>query len=330
MGQTAPVSWWCSALKEPWSWTWRAYPGVWLFLLGIGALYLRGVTRPGRTGDAPHAPVTRRQVAWFVSGLVVLWVALDWPIGTLGTGYLAFAHMIQYLLMVYVAPPLLLKGIPEWLARRVVGGGRFRRVLHAITRFLPAVLIATAVLLLTQMPITVDNLRGNQLGSFGLDLVWLVGGLLMWWPVRGPLEEDRFTDPVKMVYLFVVSVPALVPAGFLTWATFPIYRLYELAPQVGGITDTFDQQLAGAIMKVGGDLWLWGWIAVIWVEWSHRPERAGRRADERAYRKVSEIPAAGPAAAGAAAEPATTHPAVDAEQWDDFHQHLEDWKQSRA
>ena len=39
------MTWWCAASSEPWSWAWRAYPGVWLFIALLatwGVLALRG------------------------------------------------------------------------------------------------------------------------------------------------------------------------------------------------------------------------------------------------------------------------------------------------
>src|SRR5690606_39144766 len=92
------MTWWCAATRVPWSWAPRAYPGVWAFIaaVAVGAVW---VVR--RTGIRP----TRTQSAAWWSGLAALWVASDWPIGALGSGYLASAHMVQYLLYTLVAAP---------------------------------------------------------------------------------------------------------------------------------------------------------------------------------------------------------------------------------
>ena len=60
--------------------------------------------------------------------MLVFWLASDWPLGTLGAGYLASAHMAQFLLYTLAAAPLLLLGTPEWLAERVLGRLRLRGV----------------------------------------------------------------------------------------------------------------------------------------------------------------------------------------------------------
>ena len=47
------MTWWCSATGEPWTWAWKAYPGVWLFLAVLAFAYWRGVLR------GPEAPARK-------------------------------------------------------------------------------------------------------------------------------------------------------------------------------------------------------------------------------------------------------------------------------
>lgn len=261
------MTWWCSATRVPWSWTPRAYPGVWAFMavLAVGGWLLArqaGVRLSGR-----------QRAAWIV-GLLSLWLATDWPVGALGSGYLASAHMAQYMLYTFLAAPFLLLAIPEDLARAVVGGGRALRVLGTISKPLLAAVVANAVLLGTHAPWTVDTVRVTQPGSFALDVVWLVGGVIMWLPIINPLREQRARPLIQAGYLFLAAglVP-MVPGGFLTFADDPLYRLYELAPRVGGIDPTSDQQAAGVLMKVGNLPLIWPVMAAIFV-------RAARRDDD--------------------------------------------------
>ena len=83
------MQWWCAALGAPWVWRWRPYPGVWLFIALLGLAYWRLAGRGA----------TRGQRLCFGAGLLVLWSALDWPLGALGGGYLASVHMVQFLLI---------------------------------------------------------------------------------------------------------------------------------------------------------------------------------------------------------------------------------------
>ncbi|HXV70433.1 MAG TPA: cytochrome c oxidase assembly protein [Acidimicrobiia bacterium] len=260
------ISWWCTALARPWTWEWIPYPGIWLASIVPIVLYVRAVSRhPG--------PVDPRKAGQFVAGMIVFWLASDWPLGTLGAGYLASAHMTQFLLYTLVAAPLILLGTPEWLARSILERVRLRSSVLRLGRALVASgVIYNVILLTTHAPGTVDVLRNSQLGSFAMDVVWMVAGFILWLPVISPLPEGRASSAfAKMAYLFITtSVVAVIPASFLTFTSTPIYAIYELAPRIGSLTAIEDQQLAGIVMKIATIPIIWSTIAVLWFRWTAR------------------------------------------------------------
>ena len=109
-----------------------------------------------------------------------------------------------------------------------------------------------------------------------MDVVWLAAGFILWLPVISPIPEGRAKNAwAKILYLFVTtSVIAVVPASFLTFATTPIYSVYELAPRIGSLTAAADQQIAGIIMKLATIPFIWGTIAVIWFRWANAEARS--------------------------------------------------------
>lgn len=262
------MTWWCSATREVWNWTPRAYPGIWLAMAVLVGTYVIATRRRAR-----HTALTaddRRKWVWFGLGVTVLWVATDWPVGALGAGYLASVHMLQFLIYTLVAAPLLMLGTPEWMVRPIV----LRLKLHGALRVLARPVVAgvgfNVVLVATHAPWTVDTFRTSQFGSMALDVVWLLSGFLLWIPLVSPLPELRHPSPaVKCVYLFLASgaVPML-PGGILTFASFPLYRTYELAPRVWGLSADNDQQLAGIMMKIGNIPIVWAVIFTIFVRWA--------------------------------------------------------------
>jgi putative membrane protein len=136
-------------------------------------------------------------------------------------------------------------------------------------------LIFNIVLVATHSPIGVDTLRSSQLGSFAMDMSWLASGIILWMPILTPIREQR-THPfaAKMVYLFVsAGIVPIVPASFLTFASYPLYSTYELAPRVGSLTAVQDQQLAGITMKLGMAPVIWITLAVMFFRWAAQ-ERA--------------------------------------------------------
>lgn len=284
------MSFWCQALKVPWSWQFRAYPGVWLMIGLLAFGYFNAIyRRQKRTG----APIDRRRATWFVLGLAVLWLASDWPLATLGASYLASAHMAQYMLYTLVASPLLLLGIPEWMARRITGQLRIYRALRFAAKPIVAVIVVNAILLLTHTPIVVDNVRTTQMGGFVLDMLWLVGGIVLWMPLISPLPELVHPSyPVRMLYIFLAAgVFAMIPGGFLTFSSFPLYRTYELAPRIHGFDALNDQQLAGAIMKVGNIPIIWTVIAVLFFKWATLDREPATPAARPASRPTGAPPA---------------------------------------
>lgn len=257
---------WCSQLFQPWTWTPQPYIGVWLILAMLIINRRRAIHR-ARTNGLP-APTTRQRW-WFWLGLFAFWAASDWPIGTLGAGYLASVHMLQYMIYTLAAAPLLLISMPDWRMRQLIAGWHLGSTVRVVSRPLIAAIIANVILIATHAPLTVDSLRTSQIGSFLLDIVWFVGGVLLWLPVLNPIKDQRIRSvPVRMIYLFMAAqLTPMIPGGFLTFANYPLYSTYELAPRVG-LDALTDQQLAGAIMKVGSLPVIWIVIAVLWARWA--------------------------------------------------------------
>jgi putative membrane protein len=257
------MQWWCSAQGIPWSWTWRPYPGVWLLiaiLAASGWLLMRGSRRTGG------------QRAFFLTGLLLLWAALDWPIGTLGAGYLASVHMVQFLLIVFYAPPLILLGL-----RLSVGDAELRARRSSIRRGLthPLVSLATliVVMIVTHLPVVVDTLMPSQAGSFLIDVAWFAAGLLFWWPVIMPGGPAWFVPIVRIGYLVASMMLMTAPNAMITFSQLPIYATYELAPPIRGIDVLQDQRLAGIWMRLGAAIAVWTAISVLFIRWSRRETR---------------------------------------------------------
>lgn len=283
------MTWWCSASKEPWTWGFRAYPGIWLLMATVIVGYVAGWRRHR---PATLTPAERRKPLWFGLGAAAMWLATDWPLGTLGAGYLAGAHMVQYMLYTLVAGPLLLLGTPEWLARPLVERLHLAGILRVAAKPLIAGVVFNLILVATHAPFTVDTFRANQFGSFALDMLWIGSGLLLWLPLISPLPEYVHPSPaVRCIYLFLASgALPMVPGGIMTFSSFPLYATYELAPRVHGISAAADQQSAGILMKIGNIPVVWGYIFATFVKWAMND----RRSNPVARPAASVAPGSGP------------------------------------
>lgn len=268
------VQWWCAAQGVAWSWTWRPYVGVWLFVAVLGVAYARLLRRAARSADAQETFSPAGRAGFAVAGILLLWAALDWPIGTLGAGYLASVHMVQFLLIAIASPPLLLLGVPRSAWRRLLRVPALRAVARVMGYPLASMAFFATVMGFTHWPPMVDGLMAGQLGSFVLDMLWLVSGLVFWWPVTVALPERSWlSEPFQMGYLIAATLVNTGVFAYLTFAELPVYATFELAPPVGGLTTQEDQRLAGLLMKVGGAVVLWTAISILFFRWYQRSER---------------------------------------------------------
>ncbi len=272
------MQWWCSSSQGvAWSWAWRAYPGVWLFIAVIAFVYGLYIRRTGAVLAAEAQPHRSRNGALFAAGLFSLWLALDWPLAPLGSGYLASVHMVRYLLIALVAPPLLLLGIPAASYARLKDRPRILAVLQDVTQPLVAFFIFNVVISVTHWPSLVDWLMATQLGSFVLDVAWLAAGLVFWWPLVSPVPEwPRFTHVWKLGYLGLNGIIVRPVFFILLFSKFPAYATYELAPPIGGISPLSDQQLAAGIMKLGTAWAMVVAMAFVFASWVRSSENMGR------------------------------------------------------
>jgi len=269
------ILWWCAARGVEWTWTWQAYPGVWLFVAALVFAFFRLERRTVDEAPPEASSSTWRRTAFLV-GAGALWLILDWPIGAIGAGYLASVHMVQFLVLTLIAPPLLLLSIREAdyhaLARRLP-----ERPFRSVTHPLVTLATFTIVLAATHWPPVVDTLMPNQAGNMLLDLLWLATGLLFWWPIVAPVPIRRgWAHPTKMVYLIAATLVNTGTFAYLTFTALPLYATYELAPPFPGLSTRDDQTLAGLLMKIGGAAILWTAITILFARWYMESERGER------------------------------------------------------
>ncbi|MDA1081680.1 MAG: cytochrome c oxidase assembly protein [Gemmatimonadetes bacterium] len=264
------MQWWCAALGEQWTWTWRAYPGVWLFVIAVGA----GFRWLAGSGAWSRATATERG-ALIVGGLT-LWASLDWPLGPIAAGYLASAHALQFLIETMVAAPLLLFGVRSGFAARAprTMPPLARRAGRLVVHPLMAAIVFNVVVATTHVPAVVDGLMPSALGAFAIDAAWFFSAVLFWWPVIMPAPSyPHFGPPLKILYLLVGTLFHTVIGMIMLSAELPIYGVYELAPPIFAISPRADQQLAGGIMELG----VFGAIvissAIVFFRWANKDER---------------------------------------------------------
>lgn len=255
-------------------WRWQPHPEVWILLVGLTALYVVAMRTLGlRLVPAGTPVVTRAQKRWFGFGMVMLWIAADWPMHDIGEEYLYSVHMFQHMMLTFFIPPVMLLATPEWLARIVIGDGAIGRWFLKLARPIPAAVVFNAIQLATHWQVIVNASVSNGLLHYGLHTVVVITALAVWMPVVSPLPEYRITPPAQCVHLFLTSIVPTVPAAWLALSDGIVYSAYDTPARLFGIGVTSDQQAAGLIMKLGGGIFLWGLIVIIFFRWSAKQEK---------------------------------------------------------
>lgn len=229
-------------------------------LIGITALYSRGWYRLRKA--LPKVVSIWRLIA-FTGGIVSLWVAAKSPLAALDEELLT-AHMVQHLLLMIVAAPLillgapsviLLHGIPRHLVRGTLGPLMRSRPVHFLgglcTHPVFCLLAASVVVIGWHVPAAFDlALRSHHWHEIE-HACFFAGGLLFWWPVIQPWPSVAGLPPWSVpLYLFLATLPCDALSAFLTFCDRVVYRPYLSSHGAFDLSPLQDQALAGALMWV--------------------------------------------------------------------------------
>ncbi len=253
--------------------TWAAF---WLHLLGERV----AARRTGRRRDR----LARRRALAFYAGLLTIVAAIATPIETLSK-QLLWTHMIQHVLLLSVAAPLIVLGAPWmslWrplplgmrraLARALVLSPRsapVRWVCRTLSRPLAALVVYSVNLLAWHLPVLYDLALRNT-NVHALEHLTFVGfGILLWAQViASPPFRPSLTYPRRILYLVAAMIPNVALSMLLAFSRSALYPFYgDLAHRPGGISAITDQQIAAGIMWSFGDLPFAIAIVVLAVNW---------------------------------------------------------------
>lgn len=240
-----------------------------VLVLGLAYAYAERRLRPLLAPATP--PTTLGQRAMWYGGLATMFVVSSWPLHDIGESALFSVHMVEHMVIVYVSAPLLLLGLPRWMADATIGHPTVARFLRPLVHPVPAFTVLTIALIAIHWPAAVEAMIASAPAHFLIHLVLFLGALLAWMPVRSPTPAfSRLGPPMQMLYLFLHSLLPTIPASFLTFSSAPIYEVYGDASLAWGIDPVTDQTVAGLIMKLGGGALIWAAIVVIWFKWVSR------------------------------------------------------------
>ena len=268
-------------------WRYQLHLEVWLLIVFLVSSYIYVVRVLGPRAVTMGEPiVTRRQLVCFISGILIMFLSTDWPMHDIAEEYLYSVHMFQHMSLTYFMPPLVVLATPEWFVRVLVGNGRAYRTLRFLIFPVRAGLLFNLGIVISHIPGVVNASVSNGPLHYFVHVLLVLTSILMWMPVCGPLKEFQMAPMPKMIYLFLNSVVATIPAGWLTFAEGVVYKHYNIPTRVWGVSVSNDQQIAGAIMKLGGSIFLWTIIVAMFFKHFVKTFRDENKDD---YDKVETI-----------------------------------------
>ena len=239
---------------------------------GLVALFLGHAWLARQVDDAQP-----KHTFYFGLGLVTLWVALETPIDTISDHYLDSIHMLQHVLLGFVAPPLMLLGLSREMAGLLAG----LPLVRAVTEPIPAQVIAAAVMIVWHLPALFDaTLRSESLHVVE-HLTFIGAGLILYWPLLEATSAHarwQMSPGIKLLYLLAATLPQDGVALVLLFSRVPFYESYEHAPRlISSLTPLIDQTLAGAVLMVLGKATMAVAALAIFFRWfggEHLEDRA--------------------------------------------------------
>lgn len=268
---------------------WHFDPLVGGALLAAAAGWIVIVRRVARLHPGHPVPVVRS--AAYFGGLAAIAVALLSGIERYDTALFS-VHMVQHLLLISVAAPLFALAAPvTQLLRAASPNARRRRLLpvihspvvSALGHPVVAWLSFTLVLWLSHFSPLFDLALEDE-GIHRLEHgLFLGSALLFWWPaIAADPARRRMPYPVRALYL-LLQVPVNSFLGMaITFASAPLYPHYAGLGAPYGISALADQQVAGGIMWLAGDVVFIAAVLLVVAAWMRHEDRDAPAAERRA------------------------------------------------
>ena len=287
---------------------WQFAPVVTGFVVLAAGLYLWGVLRVRRRHPARPWPWYR--TALFLSGLAVVVIATESGIGSYDD-VLFWDHMVQHLLLLMVAPPLLVVGQPATLllhasrnpvhtwAKKVLRS----RLVTWITWPPFGVALYLGVIVGTHLTSFMNLVLANETVHNAEHALFLIAGYLYFLPLVGrePIRW-RVSYPTRIFLLFIAMPVDAFTGVVLGSASSDPFASME--PRSWGPSALDDVHMGGAVMWIGGAAIMFVVIMATFFAWSRDTRPSGgmgwlesaRRANmaER-FSEAGAVPAAAPA-----------------------------------
>jgi cytochrome c oxidase assembly factor CtaG len=206
----------------------------------------------------------------FMSGVLLIWVVSTTLLAQLDHQFLT-AHMVQHLVLMTLAAPLILLGqpaitlvhtLPRRYAQRATGVVLHVAALHGRRNIFADPLFSwfagTVCVLWWHVPAVFALGMQSERWHEVEQITFLAAGLLFWWPVVQPWPSiGKPSQWFIPIYLFLATLPCDTLSAFLTFCDRAVYSTYVSGPELFHGSALRDQEFAGATM--------WVWVTFVYL-----------------------------------------------------------------
>ncbi|RKQ37371.1 cytochrome c oxidase assembly factor CtaG [Oceanobacillus halophilus] len=269
---------------------WSPYFLIFVILLAAVYYLITGPFRSKLGGDIKPAAI---QQFSFYFALVLIYIAKGSPVDLLSHIMLT-AHMTQMAIYLIIAPILIIKGIPEWIWKKIMFSTKLGGILKVLTKPVVSLLLFNGLFSLYHIPVIFDFSKSTPVAHTMIHLLLLVAAFIMWLPLLSPVKElDKLKPILKVGYIFVNSVLITPACVLIIFAPSPLYAAYTqdgawitalslcvptevlsgISSELSGpemfspLSIMWDQQLGGIIMKIIQELTYGAVLSSVLYQW---------------------------------------------------------------
>jgi cytochrome c oxidase assembly factor CtaG len=241
-------------------------PYLTVFLLALLGLYFLAFSRL-----ASRLPESKQRIhlGSFFAGLIALFAVFIPAPDVFGPDRRFTLNMIQMLLAIDLAPILILLGIPSVMLESVSKSDFGRKLVRPIvTGF-----VSSAILLGWMAPVLFESSSASLAVWILKQISYFVAGVLIWFPIVGPIQNWRASYPAQILYLFLLRVPMTIIGVIFAFSEQLIYLSRSFALEICAPSSLSDQQSGGLVMWIVGGFFMLAVFTYIFYRWYRENEK---------------------------------------------------------
>jgi len=236
----------------------------------VSLLALLGVYFLASSRIADRLPVSKQriQLGSFIAGLLAILAIFIPAPDVFGPNRRFTINMVQMLLAIDLAPILILLGIPSLMLESVSKSEIGRKLVQPIITGV----ISSAILFGWMAPVLFESSSARLAVWVLKQFSYLVAGVLIWFPIVGPVQTWRASYPAQILYLFLLRVPMTIIGVIFAFSEQLIYLSRSFALEICAPSSLSDQQTGGLVMWIVGGFFMLAVFTYIFYRWYRENE----------------------------------------------------------